>query len=160
VRNVFKLADDYDFYFTHTDSDNDEIAIKENDEILNYMFRMEQNDKLKLTITPISQTPLLSQKSQEKRPLEDVESDDTSSVASIAESFQSIMKHIELGMSNLQATVEKNAASVATGTVDTVVKAAAETAAHVYRSMLPPPTPSEKPQFDVICDGCYTPIRG
>lgn len=23
-----------------------------------------------------------------------------------------------------------------------------------------PLSPSEKPQFDILCDGCYTPIRG
>ncbi|KAI8641599.1 hypothetical protein BD408DRAFT_367952 [Parasitella parasitica] len=67
-----------------------------------------------------------------------------------------MMKHLELGMNRLQATVEKNTAY----TVDNVVKAAAETAAHVYRSLLPQPSLSEKPQFDVICDGCYSPIRG
>ena len=79
-----------------------------------------------------------------------------SDVPSISESLQSIMKHLEQGVSTLQASVEKSA----TITVDTVAKVAAETAAHVYRSMLPPATLSDNPQFDVICDGCYTPIRG
>lgn len=148
------MKDDFDFYFTHTDNDNDQVAIKESCEILNYMY-CTKNKRLNLTITPTNKKSL-----QEKRPLNNTESDDTSSVVSLAESFQSIMKQFEAGIFNLQATVEKNAATVATSTVDTVVKAAAETAAQVYRSMLPPATLSDKPQFDVICDGCYTPIRG
>jgi gamma-glutamyl phosphate reductase len=150
VRRVFKLSKDYDFYFTHKDKDNDEVAIKKSYEILNYMHRMQRNNNLKLSVTPIN---------QEKRHINDPDSSDNASV-SLNESFQSIIKNLELGMSKLQATVEKNAVTVAANTVDTVVKTAAETAAHVYRSMLPPPTLSEKPQFDVICDGCYTPIRG
>lgn len=72
------------------------------------------------------------------------------------ESLQSIMKNLELGINNLQASVEKSAAS----TVESAVKTAAETAAHLYRSLLPASPISEKPQFDVICDGCYSPIRG
>lgn len=150
MRGTFKFPEDFNFYFTHIDKDNDEVAIKENYEILNYMCRMESNDKLKLSVTPMN---------QEKRPINDTEAGDTASV-NLSESFQSIIKNLELGMSNLQATVEKNAVTVAANTVETVMKTAAETAAHVYRSMLPPPTLSEKPQFDVICDGCYTPIRG
>lgn len=82
------------------------------------------------------------------------EIDEISSVFS--ESLQSIMKQLEQGISSLQASVEKST----THTVDAVVKTAAETAANVYRSMLPAPTLSDKPQFDIICDGCYTPIRG
>lgn len=82
------------------------------------------------------------------------EIDDISSVFS--ESLQSIMKQLEQGISTLQASVEKST----THTVDAVVKTAAETAANVYRSMLPVPSLSDKPQFDIICDGCYTPIRG
>ncbi|CAO3621646.1 unnamed protein product [Mucor hiemalis] len=66
------------------------------------------------------------------------------------------MKQLEQGISTLQASVEKST----THTVDAVVKTAAETAANVYRSMLPVPSLSDKPQFDIICDGCYTPIRG
>lgn len=150
MRYVFNLPEDYDFYFTHKDGDNDAISIKENYEILNYMFRMEKNHKLRLLVTPIN---------QERQHIPDSNSSDSASIT-LTESFQSIIKNLELGMTNLQATVEKNAVTVAANTVDTVVKTAAETAAHVYRSMLPPPTLSEKPQFDVICDGCYTPIRG
>lgn len=74
----------------------------------------------------------------------------------LSESLQSIMKQLEQGISSLQASVEKST----THTVDAVVKTAAETAASVYRSMLPAPTLSDKLQFDIICDGCYTPIRG
>ncbi|KAI8075708.1 hypothetical protein BDF21DRAFT_423513 [Thamnidium elegans] len=123
VRQVFNLAQDYEFYFLHKDKDNDDIAIKENHELLNYMFRMEDNNKLKLTIATVYQKP--------KESTQDTKSNGDPSAA-LSESFQSIMKHLELGMSNLQATVEKNAVNVAT----------------------------KKPQFDVICDGCYTPIRG
>lgn len=116
------------------------------------MFRMENNNKLKLTIATHKQ----------KEPTQDTTpNSNDDSPAALSESFQSIMKHLELGMSSLQASVEKNAVSVATSTVDTVVKTAAETAASVYRSMHPLTSSfSEKPQFDVICDGCYTPIRG
>ncbi|KAG2201221.1 hypothetical protein INT47_013032 [Mucor saturninus] len=146
VRHVFGFPEDYDFYFTHKDNDNDEIAIKENYEILNYMCRMENNHKLRLSVTPIN---------QERQHIPDSNSSDSASIA-LNESFQSIIKNLELGMNNLQVAVEKSAVT----TVETVMKTAAETAAHVYRSMLPPPTLSEKPQFDVICDGCYTPIRG
>ncbi|KAI9252767.1 hypothetical protein EDC94DRAFT_620602 [Helicostylum pulchrum] len=152
VRNVFSLGKDYEFYFLHTDKDNDDVAIKKNYELLNYMFRMENNNKLKLTIATHKQ----------KEPTQDTTpNSNDDSPAALSESFQSIMKHLELGMSSLQASVEKNAVSVATSTVDTVVKTAAETAASVYRSMHPLTSSfSEKPQFDVICDGCYTPIRG
>lgn len=124
---------------------------------------MEDNRKLKLSIAP-AVIPATEHKTTNEQTTssEQTRSDDSNSSAALSESFQSIMKHLELGMSNLQATVEKSAATVATNTVETVVKTAAETAASVYRSLLPltDSLNSEKTQFDVICDGCYTPIRG
>lgn len=63
------------------------------------------------------------------------------------ESIQRLMKNLELGINSLQENILNN-----------VVKTAAETAAQVYCSISP--SHSQKQQFDVICDGCYSPIRG
>lgn len=144
---MFKLSNDYDFYFSLTDKDGDIIAITETIELLNYMLGKDADDRLKLTIIPAQKTQQSTEQTiNEKR----------ANQTDFSDSIQTMMKHLELGMNNLQATVEKSAASA----VDNVVKTAAETAAHVYQSLLPRPSLSEKPQFDVICDGCYSPIRG
>lgn len=131
--------------------------------------------EIRTTIVLENQPIAMKENAESPRPLESrnssVSANQTESIASssvadklkerddasiFSESLQSIMKHLEQGISSLQASVEKST----TSTVDAVVKTAAETAVNVYRSILPPPTLSEKPQFDVICDGCYTPIRG
>ncbi|CEP15150.1 hypothetical protein [Parasitella parasitica] len=147
VRKVFQLSNDYDFYFTLTDKDGDVIAVTESAQLLSYLLGTIATDKIKMTITP-------AQKSQQST--EQSNNAKEASQTDFSDSILTMMKHLELGMDRLQATVEKNT----TYTVDNVVKAAAQTAAQVYRSLLPQPSLSEKPQFDVICDGCYSPIRG
>lgn len=155
TRRVFKLSNDYDFYFSLTDKDGDVIAITETIELLNYMLGKDADDRLKLTIIPANNSN--SNNNQQQLPQQQQSTNEINALQTdFSDSIQTMMKHLELGMNQLQATVEKNAAK----TVDNVVKAAAETAAHVYRSLLPQPSLSEKPQFDVICDGCYSPIRG
>jgi hypothetical protein len=106
---------------------------------------LERHSQLKLTIVPE-----LNCEQTNTKPMQEETN------FQLTESLQSIVKNLELGMNNLQASFEKSAAS----TVESAVKTAAETAAHLYRSLLPVSTISEKPQFDVICDGCYSPIRG
>ena len=141
------MSNDYDFYFSLTDKDGDVIAITETIELLNYMLGKDANDRLKLTIIP-------SQKTQQST--EQIINEKKANQTDFSDSIQTMMKHLELGMNNLQSTIERSAAN----TVDNAVKTAAETAARVYQSLLPQPSLSEKPQFDVICDGCYSPIRG
>ncbi|KAF1800628.1 hypothetical protein V8B55DRAFT_1534289 [Mucor lusitanicus] len=150
TRRVFKLSNDYDFHFSLTDKDGDVVAITETIELLNYMLGKDADDRLKLTIIPASKNE------QQQQPQQQPQQQQSTSEAhafqnDFSDSIQTMMKHIELGMNQLQTTAK---------TVDSVVKTAAETAAHVYRSLLPQPSLSEKPQFDVICDGCYSPIRG
>ncbi|CAO0803318.1 unnamed protein product [Mucor circinelloides] len=155
TRRVFKLSNDYDFYFSLTDKDGDVIAITETIELLNYMLGKDADDRLKLTIIPANNSN--NNNNQQQLPHQQQSTNETNALQTdFSDSIQTMMKHLELGMNQLQATVEKTAAK----TVDSVVKTAAETAAHVYRSLLPQPSLSEKPQFDVICDGCYSPIRG
>lgn len=154
---MFKLSNDYDFYFSLTDKDGDVVAITETIELLNYMLGKDADDRLKLTIIPanknnIQQQPHQQQQQQQQQPQPQQSTNETNAFQTdFSDSIQTMMKHLELGMNQLQTTAK---------TVDSVVKTAAETAAHVYRSLLPQPSLSEKPQFDVICDGCYSPIRG
>ncbi|KAL9558053.1 hypothetical protein MBANPS3_001076 [Mucor bainieri] len=158
TRRVFKLSNDYDFHFSLTDKDGDVVAITETIELLNYMLGKDADDRLKLTIIPAdnnnnNQQQQQSQQSQQQpqQPQHQSTNETHAFQTDFSDSIQTMMKHIELGMNQLQTTAK---------TVDSVVKTAAETAAHVYRSLLPQPSLSEKPQFDVICDGCYSPIRG
>ncbi|RCH90920.1 hypothetical protein CU098_003932 [Rhizopus stolonifer] len=143
TRTAFDLDKDYDFYFTFIDNEGDEISIKNNSDLFNRIVSADAhtNTNIKLKIIPAGHQNFNI--TDQKEP-------------NVSESIQSMMKHLELGINNLQATVERSAAT----TVDNVVKTAAETAAQVYRSLLSTPSLSEQPQFDVICDGCYSPIRG
>ncbi|KAI8344902.1 hypothetical protein EDC96DRAFT_328288 [Choanephora cucurbitarum] len=76
----------------------------------------------------------------------------------ILESLEAFIKHLELGINDMQEKIEKNT----TSTIDIIVKTAAETAAHVHRSLTTSSknSTSVKPMHDVICNGCYRPIRG
>ncbi|KAK4512641.1 calcium channel protein [Mucor velutinosus] len=155
TRRVFKLSNDYEFHFSLTDKDGDVVAITETIELLNYMLGKDADDRLKLTILPANKNDQQQQSQQQQLQSQPQPQQSTNQThafqTDFSDSIQTMMKHLELGMNQLQTTVK---------TVDSVVKTAAETAAHVYRSLLPQPSLSEKPQFDVICDGCYSPIRG
>lgn len=131
------------------DEDGDEMAITDSYQLRNHTARIPSGEKLKLTIVPASNP---QQQSTEQM----ADSENKANQTDFSVSIQDMMKHLELGLNNLQATVEKSAVS----SVNSVVKTAAETAVHVFQSLLPQASLSEKPQFDVICDGCYSPIRG
>ncbi|KAI8327509.1 hypothetical protein BD560DRAFT_417989 [Blakeslea trispora] len=67
------------------------------------------------------------------------------------------MRQLELGIGDMQEKIEKNTTNV----IDIAVKAAAETAAHVHRSLATASNnTSVEPLHDVICNACYCPIRG
>lgn len=74
----------------------------------------------------------------------------------LTEALQSISKKLELSLNNLQAKAEKSAAC----NLEAAVTTAAETAAHLFRSLLPVSPMPRKPDIDIICDGCYSPIQG
>lgn len=118
------------------DEHGDKVTIKESYEVLDYIQRLSYTC-LRLEIVPIIATTQPQQQQTEE--------------PNLSESIQSLMKNLELGINSIHETVQKTALD----TRNNVVKTAAETAAHVYRSLLP-----QQQQFDVICDGCYAPIRG
>ncbi|KAI9469660.1 MAG: hypothetical protein EXX96DRAFT_587015 [Benjaminiella poitrasii] len=178
IRNKYGLTGD--FYFTDENSKCNEIAIDSQNSLDNYLNCLTPTECPIITLIirfpnrtrVIGQQTLESLQSMIERlelGMNDLRATIEKNVANKAdvrvaekqpspiESIQSMIKSLELGLTNLQATVETTVnhalKSVENSVVGTAVKTAAEAAvAHVYRSF--------QTQFDVICNGCYLPIRG
>ena len=153
MRSTFELDELFEFHFLFIDGTSDSIHLKTREEFQTFMNLYNQKYP-PLTIVANSTQEAESQTMNTNQ----VDQSSHSNDPKILESLETFIKHLELGINDMQEKIEKNTTSA----IDIIVKTAAETAAHVHRSLITSSknSTSVKPMHDVICNGCYRPIRG